>query len=190
MNTKRVIYFLLMTRLLIAQAPSLAQEKPRGYTLPDDPTKAWAEVEKVHQALRPPDDWRTHEPTAEQVAAFQKQIREVAASFAGKAREFIERFPTNENVGDARITVVHALNHAVAAGDADAEKQIAAYVAGVLADKSIPEDNRAGVFLYAGNATFMKKVGMRLFTEGMSKLNGEFETASVEATRAALKQFP
>src|SRR5881396_908949 len=126
MNAKPLINLLLLTGFLFAQPNLLAQEKPR-YTLPDNPTKAWAEVEKVHQALRPPDDWRTHEPTAEQVAAFQKQIREVAASFAGKAREFIERFRTNENVGDARITVVHALNHALAGGDADAEKQIAAF---------------------------------------------------------------
>ena len=92
--------------------------------------------EKVHETLRPPEDWRTREPKAEEVAGFQKQVREAAESFANKAREFIERFPTNENVGDARITVVHALTHAVAAGDADAEKQIATYVAGVLADKA------------------------------------------------------
>ena len=65
---------------------------------------------------RPPEDWRTREPKAEEVAGFQKQVREAAQSFANKAREFIERFPTNENVGDARITVVHALTHAVAAG--------------------------------------------------------------------------
>lgn len=42
----------------------------------------------------------------------QKQIREMAVSYADKAREFIKRFPTNENVGDARVTVVHALSHA------------------------------------------------------------------------------
>jgi hypothetical protein len=125
------------------------QQTPR-HTLPADPVKAWAEVEKVHEALRPPEDWRTGEPKAEEVAQFQKQVREAAVSFANTAREFIERFPTNENVGDARITIVYALTHAVAASDADAEKQIAAYVAGVLADKSIPEDNRAGVLLYAG----------------------------------------
>src|SRR6185369_6283570 len=47
-----------------------------------------------------------------------------------------------------------------------------------------------GVLLYSGNATFMKKVGMRLFTEGMSKLDEEFETASIENMRSALKQFP
>jgi peroxiredoxin len=100
------------------------------------------------------------------------------------------RFPTNENIGYARITVVHSLNHALAAGDLEAEKKIAAFVSTVLANKSIPEDDRVGVLMYSGNATFMKKVGMRLFTDGMSKLHDEFETASVESMRSALKQFP
>ena len=132
-----ITFLLLTTGFLVLEPPSFAQEQQtRRHTLPDDPAKAWAEVEKVHEALRPPKDWRTREPRAEEVAGFQKQVREAAESFANKAREFIERFPTNENVGDARITVVHALTHAVAAGDADAEKQIAAYVAGVLADKA------------------------------------------------------
>src|SRR4030095_4507094 len=107
--------------------------------LPDDPAKAWAEVGMVHQALRAPASWQTQKPTAEQVAEFQKQVGQTAVSFAAKAREFIARLPTNENVRDARITVVHALSHAVAAGDADAEKQIATFVSTVLADKSIPE---------------------------------------------------
>jgi thiol-disulfide isomerase/thioredoxin len=44
--------------------------------------------------------------------------------------------------------------------------------------------------MFSGNAAFMKKVGMRLFTEGMGKLHQEFETASIETMRAALKQFP
>ena|SRR6266404_5265769 len=192
MSPTRFITFLLVaTGFLVLEPSFLAQEKQSGrHTLPDDPAKAWAEVEKVHEALRPPEDWRTREPKPEEVAGFQKQVRETAILFANKAQEFVEGFPTNENVGDARITVVYALTHAVAAGDADAQKQIAAHVAGVLADKSIPEDNRAGVVLYAGNAALMKREGMRLFTVGMSKLDGEFETASVRAARAALKQFP
>ncbi len=189
MNAKFVINFLLLTGFVVTQLQLLAQEKPR-YILPDDPTKAWAEVEKVHQALRPPDEWRTHEPTAEQVAQFQERVRQTAVSFADKARDFIERFPTNENVGDARITVVHALSHAVAAGDREAEKQIAAFVSTALADKSIPENDRAGLLLYLGNAAVMKKVGMRLFTEGKRKLDEEFETAGIENMRVALKQFP
>jgi thiol-disulfide isomerase/thioredoxin len=183
------LHVLLLTAFLIVQPQLFAQEEPR-YTLPNDPAKAWAEVEKVHQALRAPDDWQTHQPTAEQVAAFQKQVRHTATSFADKAREFIERFPTNENIGDARITVVHALNYALAAGDTNAERQIATFVSAVLADRTIAEDDRVGVLLYSGNAAFMKKAGMRLFTEGMSKLDEGLETAGIESMRSALKQFP
>src|SRR5215212_11222458 len=139
MNRKSVLIILLVTGFLVTQSLLLAQEKGR-HTLPEDPTKAWAEVEKVHQALRAPDEWRTSKPTPEQVAEFQKQVTQNAQAFADKAREFIERFPTNENIGDARITVVHALSHAVAAGSADAEKQISTYVSATLADKTIPED--------------------------------------------------
>jgi len=106
------------------------------------------------------------------------------------AREFVERFPTNENVGDARITVAHALTHTVAAGDTNADKEIQSFVAAVLADETIPEDGRAGVLLYTGNAVFMKQVGMRLFTEGMQKLHDDFEAASVQSMRAVLRQFP
>src|SRR5260221_342289 len=170
---------------------SLAADQPLPkYTLPGDPAIAWAEVEKVHQALRPPDRWRTSEPKPEEVARFQKQVRELSVSFANKALEFIARFPTNENVDDARITVVHALNHAVAAGDAAAEKQIKEFVATVLSDKTIQENDRVGVLLFSGNEAFSKKVGMRLFTEGMMKLTPEFEATELDSLRLALKQFP
>lgn len=188
-HTTFIVLTILLSGVLIVQPQLLAQEKS-GRTPQDDPGKAWAEVEKLHQALRPPDDWRSHEPTADQVAEFRQLIRQTAVSFADKAQEFIKRFPTNENVGDARITVVHALSHAVAAGDAEAERRIATFVSTVLADGSIPEDDRVGVLLYSGNAAFFKTVGMRLFTQGMSKLHEEFEIASIVNMRAALKQFP
>jgi peroxiredoxin len=189
MKPRLALQALLLAILPITPLALWAQDKS-SHTLPDDPTAAWAEVEKVHLALRPPDAWRLNKPNPEQVAEFQKDVGRTAVSFADKAREFIQRFPTNENVGDARITVVHALGHAVATGDADAEKQIAKFVSGVLADPAIPEDNRVAVLLYSGNAAFMKKVGMRLFTEGIGKMREEFETHSIEKMRAALKQFP
>jgi hypothetical protein len=78
----------------------------------------------------------------------------------------------------------------VAAGDADAEKQIAAFVSTVLSDSSVPEDERVGVLLHSGHAAFFKKVGMRFYTEGTIKLREEFETARIENMRTALKQFP
>src|SRR5262249_9116452 len=109
---------------------------------------------------------------------------------ARKAREFVTRFPTNDNVGDARITVVYALAHAVAAGDPAAEKENQTFVDSVLADQNIPEDDRVSVLLYAGNTAFMKKVGIRLFTQGMMRLHDEFEGNSIEVMQSALKQFP
>lgn len=171
-------------------ARSAERENSASYTLPADPAAAWADVEKVHLALQPPQEWRRHAPEADEVARFQKQVRETALSFANKAQEFIKRFATNENIGDARITVVHALNHAVAAGDPNAEQKVNEFVAAVLADKSIPEDDRVGVLMFSGNTAFCKKVGMRLFTEGMSKLDAEFESNGVDSMRSALKQFP
>jgi hypothetical protein len=139
--------------------------------------------------MRAPREWQSQPPSSEQLEAFQKQVRGTAIAFAAKAREFVERFPTNENVGDARITVVHALNHAVAAGDADAERQMDQFVSMVRTNTAIPEDDRVGVVLYAGNAHFMKRVGMRYFTEGPRKLAEEFETASIENLRAVVKRI-
>jgi hypothetical protein len=146
-------------------------------------------MEKAYHALKAPGDWRAHEPTSEQVIEFQKQVRQTAVSFAEKAREFIERFSGDENVGDARATVVGALTYAVAAGDANAERQLAAFLAKVLADEHIPEDDRA-LLVILGNSAFEKKVGMRLFTEGLGELGKEYETAKIESMHAALKQFP
>jgi thiol-disulfide isomerase/thioredoxin len=189
MNAKRFIYALLIAELFLAQPKLSGQDKPR-HALPDDPAKAWAEVEKMDETLRPPNEWQTHKPTPEQAAEFQSHVRQSAFLIADKAREFIQRFPTNENVGDARITLVYALTHAVAAGDTNAEAQIATFVSSVLADSRIPEDDRAGVLLYSGNLTVMKKAGMRWFTEGESRFDDEFETASIENMRDVLKRFP
>lgn len=185
----RAIHFLGLACFLVVRFSTEAQQ-PTARLLPDDATAAWAEVSKVHQALRPPDDWRNRQPSAEEIATFQKQVSQTAVAYADKAREFVARFPTNENVSDARVTVVHALSHAVAAGDANAEKQIQDFVATVLGDQSLKEDDRVAVLLFSGNTRFMKQVGMRLFTEGMAKLHTEFESSSIESTRAALQQFP
>src|SRR5439155_13080678 len=68
--------------------------------------------------------------------------------------------------------------------------QIKDFVAAMLADKTIPENDRVGVLLFSGNTAFSKKVGMRLFTEGMRKLDSEFEANEVASLRLALKQFP
>lgn len=158
--------------------------------LPDDPEAAWAEVDKVHQALRAPSQWRKQTPSALELVAFQEQVCKTAHVYADKAREFVSRFPANENCRDARITVVFALSHAVAAGDTNAEKQINAFVSGVLADKRLPEDDRVAVLMYSANTAFMKKAGIRIYTGITAPLQSEYEAAGLKATQAALRQFP
>jgi thiol-disulfide isomerase/thioredoxin len=81
------------------------------------------------------------------------------------------------------------LQSAVSAGNADAEKQIAAFVSSVLADKSIPENDRAEVLRVGARTADYQNAGMRVFTEKRSKFNKELEEAGLESTWAALKQF-
>src|SRR5947199_325871 len=64
---------LMISAGVVVQAEEHQATRPP--TLPDDPDKAWAEVGKVHEALRPPNDWATHKPIPEEVAKFQTQVR-------------------------------------------------------------------------------------------------------------------
>jgi hypothetical protein len=77
--------FIVALLLGFGHARAAQGESSTGYKLPDDPVAAWAEVEKVHRALQPPAAWRTHTPRPEEVAQFQKQVGEIAVSFANKA---------------------------------------------------------------------------------------------------------
>src|SRR5207247_5892600 len=119
--------------------------------LPADADAAWAQVEKAQEASRPRPMWQGSEPKPEQLAAFQKEVQQANVSLARKAREFLARFPSNENAPDARFLVALALNQAVAAGDASSEEQLRQFVSAVVADKSIPEDDRVNMLLMQGN---------------------------------------
>jgi len=90
MQTKSILSIVVLAATLVGLPQLFAQGKARN-TPPDDPAKAWAEVEMVHQPLRPPDNWRAHPPTSGQAAEFQKQVRRAALSFADKPREFTTR---------------------------------------------------------------------------------------------------
>lgn len=156
----------------------------------DEAAKAWNELEKVHRVFNVPVAWRNQEPKKEEVAQFQKKVIQSAYTYSKMAQDFIRHYPTNENVHDARIIVVFALSHAVAAGDTNAEKYISSFVSGILSNRSIPENDRVAVFMHSENVNFMKRVGMRLFTEDSSFLQKDYETAALEATLKASRLFP
>ena len=168
--------------------PKLAAVEPKK--APADAEAAWAEVEKLQQAAHARPEWGQREAKPDELAAFQKQVREANLSLASKAREFAARFPTNENIADARFAVVVSLSRAVAAGDKAAEEEVQQFVAKVLADKSIPQDDRVGIYLMGRTLPLMKKLGMRLIIEGQGKFIDEFDAASIEALGEAQKKFP
>jgi thiol-disulfide isomerase/thioredoxin len=153
-------------------------------------TEAWKEVEKGHGTLRPPVSWREKKPTEEEVEAFRIELKDAARRFAEAARKFLEQFPDDENAGDARFTVVYALGHAVAAGDAAAEKEAEQFLESGIADPKIAPEEKAKLLMMSANVPFMKKVGMRYFVEGQQKFSDEMDRAMVDSLKAARKRFP
>src|SRR5687767_11444143 len=115
----------------------------------DEAEAVWKEIESSVEGLGAPAPWRQQAPTADEVAAFQKRLVPAARGLAAKAAEFVRRYPTNENVGDARFTVLYAYSHAVAAGDKESEEDARRFVDAVVADKALPEDERAKVFVFS-----------------------------------------
>jgi len=65
-------YFLLCTGAVYLL--TLVCQAEGGYRLLNDPVAAWKEIRKVHEALRPPVNWRTAQPKPEEIAEFQKQF--------------------------------------------------------------------------------------------------------------------
>jgi hypothetical protein len=206
MNSRAAINGLLLIGLLFTQFRSSAQAVP-GYTLPNDLGEAWAEVVNLHRDLRRrPDDWRAKQPSPEQIAAFQQEVRKRADLFVDKAFEFIERFHPSihpvpcppaaarqlKAIHDAHLYVLDALGRAAAAGDRDAVGRIRSFIDMVLADKTIPEDWQVMAFLAAGSAMDKQEVGMRLFTftDSGDALREEFKSAGIKHAREALKRFP
>src|SRR5207302_981308 len=80
----RVLLLVVIVTAAVAAAPADQQDRS---TLPDDPEKAWEEVDKIHEILRPPDSFRQGKPDANEVEKFRKQLRASSQEFAGKARE-------------------------------------------------------------------------------------------------------
>jgi hypothetical protein len=165
MNSRSAINGLLLIGLLLTQFQGSAQDIP-GYTLPDDPGEAWAEVMNLHRELRRrPDHWRAKQPSPEELAEFQQEVRRKANAFVDKGLEFINRFRTSIHISDALLDVLDALGRAAAAGDGDAVGRIQSFVDMVLADQTILEDWRVMAFVAARRAVDMQEVGMRLFCE-------------------------
>jgi thiol-disulfide isomerase/thioredoxin len=186
---RKFVCLVLLGGFVCLGAASGQTVKPQ-HTLPDDPAAAWAEVSKVHQALGPPEHWRGGQPTPEEIERFQVTLREAAVLFAGKAREFAERFPNDENTHNARFTVIYALGHAVAAGDDASEAAVRQFLDAVTTDSSIEEEQRVQLFMMGASIALLKSAGMEFFIKGQQAFHEEMDAAMLAAAREAQKRFP
>jgi peroxiredoxin len=180
----------LFVILLVLLAPALRAAEGPTVVLSANPATAWADLERGYGSMRPPTSWAGKAPKPGEVTGFQKIIRTSANTYAAKAKEFVNRFPTNEHVGDARVMAVFFMNHALAAGDADTEEQITAYLDATIANATLPEKDRVAVFFMAGNAKVFKEAGMRYFSEGPQQFDGEIDENDKAQMREAMKLFP
>lgn len=86
--------------------------------------RAWQEVIKAMQDPPVPASWQTNPPTKEELAKFEKQTSELAASVATKAQSFYTRFPNHENAEEARDQEYQLLSLAAQLGHSDSVKRI------------------------------------------------------------------
>lgn len=118
---------------------------------------------------RPPREWNTQKPSPEEIAEFAQRIREKGLALAEEARSFAEKNPDGRLSQFAHVQTVYALNRVLAAGDPSAEQKIQEFVDKTLQNPKIPENTRVEVLLENGNTAFMKKAGMKVYTEVWGK---------------------
>ncbi len=178
---------LLFSHIFITQS-SLAQTLAARH-ISTNAEIAYKQIQ-ARNHLSIPAQWQTNKPTAEQIAEFQKKISNLAPDVANMQREFTILFPTNGNAAFMREQAVHSWSLAISAGNPQAEQQLNKFVAETLAEKNIPETQRALVLFDASLVSYFKKVGMRHFTEGPRRLPLEFQKSWIEALHATFMEFP
>ena len=133
----------------LEEAPVLSEEDSalfKSATLPaSEAEKEWRALQKAIQPPGFPAEWQTNQPTKEQVAQFEKQNGILAAEAAGKLRQFYTKYPTNENVSEARRREFDLLKVAVDLGNTNALSRIEALEEQRLKDPSLSDDERIGL---------------------------------------------
>jgi len=130
-------------------APVLSEEDSalvKAATVPaSESEKAWRALQKAIQPPPYPAEWQTNQPTKEQVAQFEKQNGILASDAADKLHQFYTKYPSNENVVEARRREYDLLKVAVDLGNTNAVTRIEALDQQRLKDPSLSDDERIGL---------------------------------------------
>jgi len=146
---RRVAFLLLVSVPLSLLPPARgvdggtsAPEKKQ--LLPDDDTKAWTEVQGAAKLPPTPTEWRTKQPSRDEVQAFRTKQADAASAAADKAIEFLTRFPTSSHALEARKLQISMLTTAVGMGKREREDEMNKALSAAASDPALPENDRVG----------------------------------------------
>lgn len=163
--------------LVIPQGSTLAAEAKDA-----EADKAWQEVEKAGEQPEPPAEWRTRQPSEEEVARFRESFKAFAEAGAAKARDFYTRYPKHTKALEARKMEFGMLTMAVIQmGRTNNLAQLEAAEKGLLQDAGLSEDDRFEI----------RSMGVQRAVAGRPSKDPQAALAEYEkAVRALQKEFP
>ena len=87
---------------------------------------AWKEVLKALRPPPPPTDWRTNQPTKEQITEYERKNGVLAGQAADQAKSFYSRYPAHAKANEAKNMELQLLSVAVQLGDTNRQLQLEA----------------------------------------------------------------
>ncbi len=103
---------------------------------------AWTEVQKSFRPPAPPAEWRTNEPTKQQIAEFEKRNGVLAGEAADKAMEFYTKFPSHPRAAEAQRMELQLLSVAVQLGVTNRQAAFEALQEKRLNDPTLPANEK------------------------------------------------
>ena len=139
MKTKQWMRVGVIMAACVVALTFAADEKPADSSAGD---AAWLEVQKSFRPPAPPADWRTNEPTKQQIAEFEKQNGVLAGNAADKAKEFYTKFPSHPRAAEAQRMELQLLSVAVQLGVTDRRAAFEALQDKRLNDPKLPANEK------------------------------------------------
>jgi thiol-disulfide isomerase/thioredoxin len=103
---------------------------------------AWKDVLKALRPPPPPVDWRTNQPTKEQIAEYERKNGVLAGQAADKAKEFYTKYPTHTKAKEAQSMEMQLLSVAIQLGDTNRQVHLDALQEKRLNDPALTADEK------------------------------------------------
>ena len=129
----------MLAVLLHAQSVTNAPAAGAQTTAAD---RAWQELMQAAQPPQPPAEWKTNQPSSEELSVFAQHNAEMAVRAANLARAFYTNYVHHPKAQQARDIEYQLLNQAVQLGAASLWPRLQAREAERLHDPTATEDER------------------------------------------------